>query len=140
MKAAAAFPILLSLCAIGHSQQSSASAGATEEHKFGIVCVLPNSPDPPTRFSPGGYYNLETLTIAIDSRSPVRWPHKAPFKIEDIDLKERHLIVLRSDGKRIQSFHFRFTDYKDRTLCVSYDGYQGVQFGDRYTTYWCRCK
>jgi len=140
MKVAAAFPILFSLLAIDHAQQPSAAPSATEGQKIGIVCVLPNSPDRPTRISPGGDYNPDTLTIAIDSRLPVRWPHRISIKIADLDLNERHLIVLRSDGKRIQSFHFRFTDYKDRTLCVSYDGYQGVQFDDKYTTYWCRCK
>jgi hypothetical protein len=36
------------------------------EHKTGSICVLPNSPEPPTRISPGGDYNPDTLTIRID--------------------------------------------------------------------------
>lgn len=110
------------------------------EAKSGTICVLPNSPEPPTRISPGGDYNPSTLTIAIDSRKAVPWPHKDVVKIEGLDLKDRHLIVLRSDGRPIQSFRFRFSSYKDTKLCVSYDGYQGVQFGDKYDTDWCKCK
>jgi hypothetical protein len=108
--------------------------------EHGTICVLPNSPDPPTRVSPGGEYNPLTLTISVDSRKPLLWPHKHLVKIEELDLTERHLIVLRSDGKPIQSFRFGFPTYKDTKLCVSFDGYQGVQFGDKYDTYWCRCK
>jgi hypothetical protein len=115
-------------------------AFAQQHDRAGTVCVLPNSPDPPTRISPGGDYNPSTLTISIDSQKPVLWPHTQIVKIEELDLTERHLIVLRSDGKRIQSFRFRFSGYKDTKLCVSFDGYQGVQFGDKNDMYGCRCK
>ena len=132
-----AFLSILLLASLDYADQSSEadSAGRT-----GTICVLPNSPDPPARISPGGDYNPSTLTIAIDSGKPILWPHKHTLKIENLDLNERHLIVLRSDGRRIQSFRFRFSNYKDTKLCVSFDGYQGVQFGDKYDTYWCKCR
>jgi hypothetical protein len=121
-------------------QSSKVEGGADQHHdETGTICVLPNSPDPPTRISPGGDYNPATLTIGVDHQQPIPWPHKRRTLIENLDLKGRHLIVLRSDRKRIQSFYFRFSDYRDTKLCVAYDGYQGVQFGDKYTTYWCRC-
>jgi hypothetical protein len=106
----------------------------------GTVCVLPNSPDRPTRISSGGEYDPATLTIGIDKQPPISWPHKQTAKIENLSLDGRHLIVLRSESKRIQSFWFRFSAYQDTKLCVYFDGYQGVQFGDKHTTYWCRCK
>jgi hypothetical protein len=118
----------------------SQTAPTDNSGNVGTICVLPNSLNPPERISPGGEYNPATLTISIDQRPPVPWPHKKTLRIEDIPQAGRHLITLRSDGKRIQSFWFRFSDYKDTTLCVSYDGYQGVQFGDKHTAYWCRCK
>jgi len=126
----------------GAAQTSSVDAKPTPNNPegAGTICVLPNSPDPPTLISPGGEYNPSTLTVAIDKQTPIPWPHKRTAKIENLTLAGRHLIVLRSDGKRIQSFWFRFSDYRDTTLCVSFDGYQGVQFGDKHTTYWCRCK
>ncbi len=110
------------------------------EHKIGSVCVLPNSSDAPTRFSPGGEYNPATLTIRIDKLKPIAWPHKSPVLIDDLDLKERHLVVLTSDGKRIQSFRFNFSEDDDAKLCIYYDGYQGVQFGNKKNADWCRVK
>lgn len=68
--------------------------------------------------SPGGEYNPATLTISIDKRPPVAWPHKQSVKIEKLSLSERHLIVLKSDGKRIQSFWFRF-EKNDSRVCVA---------------------
>src|SRR3974377_1111987 len=93
----------------------------------GTICVVPNSPEPPTLVSPGGFYNPATLTLIIDKRAPIPWPHKEWVRIDDLDTNERHLVVLTSDGKKIQSFWFRFSEYKTGRLCISFDGYQGVQ-------------
>jgi hypothetical protein len=106
----------------------------------GTVCVAPNSSEPPTRFSPGGYYNPATLTIQVDKREPIKWPHKESVQIGDLDLTERHLIVLTSDGKRIQSFWFRFSNYSSNELCVDFDGYQGVRLQEKKASPWCKCK
>lgn len=106
----------------------------------GTLCVAPNSSEPPTRFSPGQFYNPATLTLKIDKRPPVPWPHKESIKIDDLDVSERHLVVLTSDGKKIQSFWFRFSEYKTTDLCISFDGYQGVQVEDKKSSPWCKCK
>jgi hypothetical protein len=133
--------ILLAALSVSSSAwQTHPDHNDSDQIKTGTVCVLPNSPNPPTRISPGGDYNPATLTISLDGQPPIAWPHKRKVKVESLGLKEGHTIVLRSDGKRIQSFRFRFSDYRDSTLCVYFDGYQGVQFGDKYTTFWCRCK
>jgi hypothetical protein len=110
------------------------------EPGVGTVCIAPNSAEPPTRISPGGYYNPATLLLKIDKREAIPWPHKESLKIADLDLKERHLVVLISDGKRIQSFWFRFADYKHVDLCISFDGYQGVQLQEAKSSPWCKCK
>jgi hypothetical protein len=108
--------------------------------KSGTVCVIPNSDKPPTRISPGGEYNPVTLLLKIDKGPAIHWPHKEVVKIEDLDLKERHLVVLFSDGKRLQSFWFRFAEFKDADhLCISFDGYQGVNLQQANPPY-CRCK
>jgi len=120
------------------SDSSRSSLG--NQGELGTVCVQPNSPDPPTRISPGGAYNPATLTVRIDKGEPIRWPHKHLVRIENLILNQRHLVVLTSDGKRIQSFWFRFSDYKDVKLCLSFDGYQGVQLGDKQDALWCKCK
>jgi hypothetical protein len=101
----------------------------------GTVCVLPNSSESPTTVSPGGAYNAATLAIRIDKGETTIWPHKRSMEIGGLDLKERHLMILFSDGKRIQSLWFRFSD--SDSLCVAFDGYQGVQLYDPKT--WHRC-
>jgi hypothetical protein len=106
----------------------------------GSICVLPNSPEPATRISPGGEYYPKTLTLRIDKHEPIRWPHKKPVLMEGLDLTANHLVVLASDGKRIQSFRFKFSEDDDAKLCIYYDGYQGVQLGNKENADWCRVK
>jgi|HubBroStandDraft_6_1064221.scaffolds.fasta_scaffold958388_1 hypothetical protein len=120
---------------------SVAQTKPTESNnEHGSVCVLPNSPEPPTRISPGGEYNPKTLTLRIDDREPIHWPHKEPVLIEGLDLIASHLTVLTSDGKRIQSFRFKFSEEDDAKLCIYFDGYQGVQLGSKKNADWCRVK
>lgn len=106
----------------------------------GTICVLPNPPEPPTRYSPGGKYDPDTLTARIDRREAIRWPHKSPLRIGGLALDDRHLVVLTSDGKRIQSFWFKFADADNGRLCMSFDGYEGVQMGSQKDALWCKCK
>jgi hypothetical protein len=132
--------LLVLILTLAVAQEPRANDPPKNPGEFGMVCVLPNSPEPPTRISPGGEYNPATLTIRIDKRPPLPWPHKASARIENLALNDRHLLVLTSDGKRIQSLWFRFSDFKDPKLCIYFDGYQGVQLGDKHSTFWCKCK
>jgi hypothetical protein len=103
------------------------------QQKVGSICVAPNSSERPTRFSPGGDYNPATLLLKIDQKEAIPWPHQKPLSIKELTLEDPHLIVLTSDGKRIQSFRFRFSVYPTPELCMSFDGYQGVQLYDKGT-------
>jgi len=85
-------------------------------------------------------YNPDTLTVHLDNRDGVRWPHKTPVLIESLGLEAKHLVVLTSDGKPIQSVRFKFSDYHDAKLCIYFDGYQGVQLGNRNDALWCKAK
>jgi hypothetical protein len=78
--------------------------------------------------------------VKVDNGQRILWPHKTGVKIGDLDLGERHLMTLTSDGKRIQSFWFRFSFYKSSDLCVSFDGYQGVQLWHMKGAPWCGCR
>jgi len=106
----------------------------------GSVCVLPNSPKPPTQISPGGMYNPDTLTVRIDKREAIRWPHKTPTMIDNLDLQGNHLIALASDGRQIMSARFRFSYYHDAQLCAYFDGYQGIMLGNTSDALWCKVK
>ena len=85
-------------------------------------------------------YNPDTLTLRVDKQVPLHWPRKAPVLINGLDLQDNHLVVLTSDGKRVQSFRFNFSEDDDARLCVYYDGYQGVQLGNTKNAGWCRVK
>jgi hypothetical protein len=75
-------------------------------------------------------YNPDTLTLRIDKREAIRWPHKVPMLINGLELQDNHLVVLTSDGKRIQSFRFKFSEDDDARLCIYFDGYQGGAVGE----------
>ena len=109
-------------------------------NKHGSICVLPNPPERPTRISPGGDYNPKTLTLMIDEHEPIPWPHKEPELIEGLELQAKHLVALTSEGKRIQSFRFKFSEDDDAKLCIYFNGYQGVQLGNKKNADWCRVK
>jgi hypothetical protein len=122
------------------SRAAPQTASIEGDTNSGSICVLPNSPEPPTRISPGGDYNPDTLTVRVDKGQPIRWPHKEPVLIDSLDLQEHHLVVLTSDGKRIKSFRFKFSEDDDAKVCIYFDGYQGVQLGNRKTAFWCKAK
>jgi len=131
--------VLLVCSALVLSNSSFAQQSLAEgKSSRGALCVLPNSPEPPTRISPGGEYNPATLTFRIDKGESIRWPHKKPVVIDGLGLENPHMVVLTSGGKRIQSFRFKFSEYHDEKLCISYDGYQGVQLGNRTNALWCK--
>jgi hypothetical protein len=121
-----------------NSVAQTKSRESNNEH--GSICVLPNPPEPPTRISPGGDYNPNTLTLRIDEQGSIRWPHKQPVLIDGLDLQTNHLVVLTSDGKRIQSFRFKFSEEDNGRLCIYFGGYQGVQLGNKKNADWCRVK
>jgi hypothetical protein len=104
----------------------------------GTVCVAPNSTEAPAKFSPGQNYNPATLSIRMDKGPLTPWPHKEGMKIGDLDVNERHLVTVTSDGKRLFSFWFKFSEYKSGDLCLSFDGYEGAQLQE--TKAWCKCK
>jgi hypothetical protein len=135
-----ATPILVVFAGLSFSSNAAQTPSIEANAKSGSICVLPNSPEPPTRISPGGEYNPDTLTVRVDKAQSIRWPHKEPILIDGLDLQANHLVVLTSDGKRIQSFRFKFSEEDDARLCVYFDGYQGVQMGNRKSALWCKAE
>jgi hypothetical protein len=132
--------VAILLCSLFVFPFAMAAQDKAAEHQIGSICVLPNSPEPPTRISPGGEYNPKTLTLRIDKQEPIRWPHEQSVLIDGLDLQTSHLVVLTSDGKQLQSFRFKFAEDDDARLCVYFDGYEGVQLGNKKNADWCRVK
>jgi hypothetical protein len=89
--------------------------------------------------------NSGMLTIKIDTRESVPWPHKESIKIDDLDLTQSHLVVASCDGKPVQSFRFHFSEFKASGLCLTFedlfDGYEGMRLWDARHSPWCKkCK
>jgi hypothetical protein len=83
-------------------------------------------------------FDLKTLMFRIDNGNKTPWPQKMGLEIEGLELAEKHLVVAYSGGKPIQSFRFRFTDYKETELCLLFDGYGGPDL--RHPSKLCNCK
>jgi len=105
------------------------------EPKTGMLCVIPDPPGCDRVTIP---FNLKTLMFRIDNRNKTLWPQTVGLKVEGLSLGEKHLVVVYSDGKPIQSFRFRFTDYKETELCLLFDGYGGPDL--RHMSKLCRCR
>src|SRR6202035_2768883 len=104
------------------------------------ICVAPTSLKRPPRFSPGQAYNPQTLSVKVDKRQALPWPHKESLKIDGLSEQGLHLFIVISDGKPLQSFRFRFSEFRSRNLCFSFDGYQGIQVEEDDNHPWCKCK
>ena len=87
-----------------------------------MLCVIPDPPGCCTELINSVPFDVETLMFRIDNGKKEPWPRKTCFKIEGLSLGEKHLVVVYSGGKPIQSFRFRFTDYKETELCLVFDG------------------
>jgi hypothetical protein len=106
------------------------------EPKTGMLCVIPDPPGCCDRVTIP--FDLKTLMFRIDNGNKTPWPQKVGLKVEGLSLGEKHLVVVYSEGKRIQSFRFSFTDYKEVELCLLFDGYGGPDL--RHMSKLCGCK
>ena len=119
------------------SQSSATESGS------GTVCVASRAATPfrGQVVPPTGEVSSNGLRFRIDKRPSVPWPQRESLKIDELDLSERHLlVVLGNDGKPIESLWFKFSQYKSVDLCMAYDGYQGVGLQEAKRSPWCKCK
>ena len=104
------------------------------EPKTGMLCVIPDPPGCCDRVTIP--FDLNTLMFRIDYGKKTPWPQKMGFKVEGLSLGEKHLVVVYSAGKPIQSFRFRFSN--ETELCLLFDGYRGPDL--RPMSKLCQCK
>jgi hypothetical protein len=117
--------------------------GAPEPAR-GTVCVASSAATPfhiQVRTPTGAVASGGGMRVRIDKRPSQPWPQKESLKIDGLDPQQRHLLAVLGDhGKPIESFWFRFSDFKSLDLCVSYDGYQGIGLQEANRSPWCKCK
>ncbi len=102
----------------------------------GTLCVISDPPGCCDRVTVP--FELKTLMFKIDNGNKTPWPQKAGLKVDGLSLGENHVVVVYSRGKPIQSFRFRFTDYKETELCLLFDGYGGPEMRPKNKS--CDCK
>lgn len=61
-----------------------------------------------------------SMTIRIDSLEAVPISKRNAVKISGLTLARRHLVAIRSAGRPVASFRFRFSDYRKTDLCLWY--------------------
>jgi hypothetical protein len=91
---------------------------------------------------PNGEINSHGLKIRIDKQPAEEWPKRSSLKIEGLDITQLHVLaVLDAKGRPIESIRFKFSSYQSTSLCMLYDGYQGIglQETSRHTP-WCKCR
>jgi hypothetical protein len=110
----------------------------------GNVCIAARVDDPfykePTILA-NGQVNTHGLKLKIDKQHIIPWPDRESLKIADLDIEERHLlVVLDSKGRSVESVRINFPKFKTTDICMTYDGYQGIQLNNasRHTP-WCKC-
>jgi hypothetical protein len=109
--------------------------------EYGSFTVAPIRGTEPSGL--GGFCDPPQLSLKIDSRQTVPWPRKEPLNIEDLELAQSHLVVAVCNGKPLQSFRFRFAEFKSRGVCLTFgeylfDGYQGLRLWDAKHAPWCK--
>jgi hypothetical protein len=102
--------------------KAGGTSSATEEAKLGTLCVIANPPS--DSYFANVPFDPKTLMFRIDDGKRTPWPQKTGFKVEGLSLSEKHLVVVYSRGKPIQSFRFRY-EPKETGLCLLFDGYAG---------------
>lgn len=112
-----------------------------QEPVRGSVCVASRADDPWWKVAAPDATNTRGLSVKIDNRSAAPWPRVKSLRLDDLDLQDSHvLVILDANGKPIESVRFKFSSYTKADLCMSYDGYQGMQLSEATRrTPWCKC-
>jgi hypothetical protein len=108
---------------------------SAEGTKTGMICVIANPPA--DRWYANVPFDPKTLMFRIDDGKRTTWPQKTGFKVEGLNLAEKHLVVVYSWGKPIQAFRFRFSEFQDTKLCLLFDGYSGPELRHMHKS--CGC-
>jgi len=81
------------------------------------------------------------LSLKIDGEEATPWPRAASVRIDGLDVRATHTVVVMCDGKPQQAFRFRFSQFKGAELCLFLnDLYGTVQLQERSRSPWCRCE
>ena len=94
---------------------------AAAESSNGTICVASVPRPTPGEISlgnPTGGNRVFAFSVQVDDGSIHPISHDKGVKIAGLSVKLRHLIKIRSQGRLLHSFYFRFAEYKSKDLCL----------------------
>ena len=82
---------------------------ARAQSPVGSVCVAPVPKGWKSQAPPSGIScEASKITLSIDGKAARKWPQSTSLLIEDLELTQRHQVVVSCNGKPQQSFRFGF--------------------------------
>jgi hypothetical protein len=108
----------------------------------GSLCIAKFRDSESSRSAPGFDCLAGSRALQIDTRARMPWPQHTSEEISDVPLEGVRRIRLFCDGRPLQSFTFRFSQFPSTRLCLYLDDmYQTPQLKTRSRqTPWCDCK
>ena len=115
--------------------------GTAPRPENGSLCIAKYRDSELLRSAPGFDCPATSRSLQIDTRPRMPWPEQSDKEIPDLPLEGIHRIRLFCDGKPLQSFTFRFSEFRSNRLCLYLnDRYQTPQLKERTRqTPWCKC-
>lgn len=112
------------------------------QSQSGTVCVAPAPLGQPVT-SPAHELMCHSgnLSLRVDQKQAILWPHKNSLRIASLDDTRDHQIRIFCDQKIQQSLSFRFSEFKSNRLCLFIsDLYQSAQLWESSRSLSCKCK
>ena len=87
----------------------------------GSVCVAPVAkPNDGVKSlsNPSGGNKIQQYTVQIDGLKRIEVAADHGVSIDGIETAGRHSVKIMGDGKAVTAFHFQFSQYSSRDLCL----------------------
>jgi len=87
----------------------------------GGLCLAPAptpTPGKPSLANPEGGLPDVTYSIQVDQDAPIELSRSEAKWVRGLAIEGRHRLLIRADGKDIESFHFTFADRRSNELCL----------------------
>jgi hypothetical protein len=76
--------------------------------------------------NPTGATAETVFTVTVNGKTKVQISKDKDAKISNLELGKKHSVIIFQDGKRIESFHFKFEDYRCDRLWLYYKNLYGT--------------
>ena len=113
----------------------------------GTICVAPlpkpeRGPDGMLRAGdPALVCESLKYSFKLDQQQAVPWPATKSLSVKDVSFAGHHRVVVLCGNRPLQSFTFRFSEFKEKKLCLFLnDLYWTVQLWPDKSCPWCKCK